>query len=101
MCRAKAAQEVVNIESLDKPNDYKLQRNPFSVTHYPHLVRSLQETHGVIPDIMIPSNPLPKWGNILKEHEQLPVIPQTLRIQRKKKNCKYLRPSIISMGQLG
>lgn len=101
ICRAKAAQKVVHIECFDKSNDYPIQQNPFDVKNYPQIVRSLKEAHGVIPDILIPSNPLPKWRNVLKEHNELPDIPQPLPTQRKKKSCKYLRPSIISMGHLG
>ena len=101
MCRAKAAEKVVHIESFDKPIDYSVHKNPFDVKNYPQIVRSLEEAHGVLPDILIPSSPLPKWRDILKEHIELPDIPQPLCTQRKKRSCKYLRRSIISMGHLG
>ena len=101
MCRAKAAEKVVHIESFDKPIDYSVHQNPFDVKNYPQIVRSLEEAHGVLPDILIPSSPLPKWRDILKEHIELPDMPQPLPTQRKKRSCKYLRRSIISMGHLG
>ena len=101
MGRAKAAQKVLHIESFEKPHDYPARDNPFDVKLYPHIVRSLQESHGVLPDILIPSTTFPQWEDVPKEHKWLPEKPMPAPTQRKKRSCKYLRASIISMGHLG